>query len=108
MATIKILKNGVEMEIDETSEHHPINDINEATGKVWTDEERQADYDIGEAAGVRGLRNTYLVESDWTQQPDIPETTRTKWQTYRQQLRDLTKHSNFPHLKEEDWPTKPE
>ena len=27
--------------------------------------------------------------------------------TYRQALRDITTHSNWPHLEEDDWPTKP-
>ena len=26
---------------------------------------------------------------------------------YRQALRDITKHSNWPNLKPTDWPTKP-
>jgi hypothetical protein len=26
---------------------------------------------------------------------------------YRQALRDITSHSNWPHLSDEDWPTKP-
>ena len=33
--------------------------------------------------------------------------TLTEWQTYRQQLRDLPTHSNWPYLEPEDWPTKP-
>jgi len=27
--------------------------------------------------------------------------------TYRQALRDITTHSNWPNLEEGDWPTKP-
>jgi len=27
--------------------------------------------------------------------------------TYRQALRDITDHANFPYLAEDDWPTKP-
>ena len=59
------------------------------------------------ADNQRQVRNKLLAESDWTQQPDIPEETRTKWQSYRQALRDITKHENFPNITEEDFPTKP-
>ena len=47
---------------------------------------------------LRNVRDGLLNESDWTQQPDVPEETRTKWQSYRQALRDITKHENFPNL----------
>ncbi len=56
---------------------------------------------------LRNIRNALLSESDWTQQPDVPEETRTKWQSYRQALRDITKHENFPNITEKDFPTKP-
>ena len=59
------------------------------------------------ADNQRQTRNKLLAESDWTQQPDIPEETRTKWQSYRQALRDLPTHKNWPNLEETDWPTKP-
>jgi hypothetical protein len=32
----------------------------------------------------------------------------TAWGTYRQALRDITGHVNFPYLTEADWPVKPE
>ena len=38
---------------------------------------------------VRTERNKLLSESDWTQNQDVPETTRNAWTTYRQALRDL-------------------
>jgi hypothetical protein len=28
--------------------------------------------------------------------------------SYRQALRDITNHANWPNLNDEDWPTKPE
>ncbi len=55
----------------------------------------------------RNIRNDLLSQSDWTQQPDVPEETRTKWQSYRQALRDLPTHENWPNLEQSDWPTKP-
>jgi hypothetical protein len=31
----------------------------------------------------------------------------TEWATYRQALRDITTHANFPNLEEADWPVAP-
>jgi hypothetical protein len=31
----------------------------------------------------------------------------TQWATYRQALRDITDHENFPYLEESDWPVSP-
>lgn len=58
----------------------------------------------------RETRNSLLAESDWTQMPDSPlnDTQKTAWATYRQELRDLSGHSNWPFLLDNDWPTKPE
>ena len=39
---------------------------------------------------LRQLRNRRLEETDWTQNPDVPEATREKWTEYRQALRDIT------------------
>ena len=69
---------------------------------------------------LREERDAMLKESDWTQTPDVPESIKTAWKTYRQELRDLP--SKYPnptfdgnatvtskHLKLIDvvWPTKP-
>ena len=67
---------------------------------IGTEDEQRADM-------IRKIRNRLLNESDWTQQPDVPEEIRTKWKSYRQALRDLPTHENFPNLKEEDFPDKP-
>lgn len=62
-----------------------------------------------EAAGVnRDLRNKKLSDSDWTQLPDAPAATKDAWIAYRQFLRDLPDHVNWPHLNESDWPALPE
>ena len=52
-------------------------------------------------------RNEALAETDWTQANDSPlsESNQLKYRTYRQALRDLTTHENWPELQEEDWPT---
>tara|TARA_B100002052_G_C15722189_1_gene524685 strand:+ start:89 stop:409 length:321 start_codon:yes stop_codon:yes gene_type:complete len=61
------------------------------------------------ASNIRYTRNKLLAESDWTQNSDVPETTRAKWQSYRQALRDITTHEKFPDTfdRETDFPTKP-
>jgi hypothetical protein len=58
------------------------------------------------AKSVRMKRDDLLVKSDWTQVADAPVDA-TAWSTYRQALRDITDHVNFPHLQEADWPVKP-
>jgi hypothetical protein len=52
-------------------------------------------------------RNEALAETDWTQTNDSPLSgaDQIKYRTYRQALRDLTTHENWPELQEEDWPT---
>ena len=55
------------------------------------------------------LRGSLLEASDWTQLPDSPlsDSKKAEWATYRQALRDITTHSNWPNLEDSDWPTKP-
>ena len=53
---------------------------------------------------IRQIRNELLLECDWTQLGDIPNETKTIWQTYRQELRDVTTQTNpFSII----WPAKP-
>ena len=39
---------------------------------------------------VRAKRDKLLLESDWTQLPDVPLATKEMWANYRQALRDVT------------------
>ncbi len=55
----------------------------------------------------RQQRNLALSESDWTQLSDINQQTRYAYVGYRQALRDLTDHENWPQLTADDWPKKP-
>ena len=57
----------------------------------------------------RDKRNYELSMSDWTQVPDSPlsNTKKAEWATYRQALRNLPNHSNWPNLEDADWPTPP-
>ena len=53
----------------------------------------------------RNVRDRLIGETDWWASSDL---TMTAEQTaYRQALRDITSHANWPHLDEADWPTKP-
>ncbi len=63
----------------------------------------------------REIRNTLLLDSDWTQFTDSPLTDakKTEWKTYRQALRDMptTKTTTYKELAENtahsDYPSKP-
>ena len=49
--------------------------------------------ELGRQANLEELRqnrNRRLEETDWTQNPDVPEATRERWREYRQALRDIT------------------
>ena len=54
-------------------------------------------------------RDDYLSWCDWTQGADSPlsDSKKAAWATFRQALRDLPTHSNWPDLEEDDWPTEP-
>lgn len=53
---------------------------------------------------VRVIRNQLLSECDWTQLSDISTETKELWQSYRQDLRNITNQSNPFNI---IWPTKP-
>ena len=64
--------------------------------------------DETEKARVGNLmrRNAELSGTDWTQLADVAlsDTQKQNYATYRQALRDITTHSNWPNLKDSDWP----
>ena len=53
----------------------------------------------------RRQRAVRLKDTDWTQNSDVPEATRTLWQPYRQALRDISSQEGFPLTV--NWPTPP-
>ena len=69
--------------------------------------------DNATAEATRAVRDMRLAETDWMANSDVTMT--DAWNTYRQALRDITKHSNWPNLKmpapygsgDNDWPVKP-
>ena len=65
----------------------------------------QQSLDDAAAQGNRTERDTRIAQTDWWASSDL---TMTAEQTaYRQALRDITTHANWPHLNDDDWPTKP-
>lgn len=94
------------------SRHHAT-----ANGNIPFTAEEEAEWDAAEAEWLskaddraaveqRKKRNELLSETDWMANSDV--TMPDSWKTYRQALRDLSTHSNWPNLEDSDWPTKPE
>lgn len=74
-----------------------------ATAEEITERTAQAD----DRARIK--RDKFLLDTDWvsikSQETGAPMS--SEMQAYRQALRDITSHANWPHLDEADWPTKP-
>jgi len=84
--------------------------------EALTDSEKtaaQTEANNRQAESQRTERNRRLAETDWMACSDV--TMSNDWKTYRQALRDLPTHSNWPNLKvpdmdgsgDNDWPVKP-
>ena len=74
--------------------------------ELGTKAEQEAAYDAVTAEQKKLERQRLLNETDWWALSDTA--TMTAEQTaYRQALRDITTHANWPHLGEGDWPVKP-
>ena len=54
---------------------------------------------------MRAKRDALLAETDYLGLSD--NTMSQAMTTYRQALRDITSHANWPNLSDSDWPTKP-
>lgn len=95
--------NGVQIQMSSVEET-----ARKAEEKVW--EDGAFDRALEE---LRIKRNELLAESDWTQMMDITDTrmdnlTKGKWQTYRENLRDITDGlTTTTKIKNVTWPTKP-
>lgn len=95
-------------------------------GNVPFTPEEEAEWDAMEAeyaAGandraaeeVRTKRDALLAESDWVTVKAVDQNAQDSlgiqvpqaWLTYRQALRDITSHANFPDLADSDWPVAP-
>ena len=80
-------------------------DIEGGKTKSEQETEYQATLDANVAAEHRNTRDAKLAETDWTALSDV--TMADDMKTYRQALRDLPTHKNWPNLENADWPTKP-
>jgi hypothetical protein len=77
--------------------------------ELGTKAEQEAAYqqnlDDAAAKSNRTHRDSLIAETDWHALSDV--TMSAEMTTYRQALRDITSHANWPHLNDDDWPTKP-
>ena len=67
--------------------------------------EEIAEQDAATAEVNRQKRNTLLSETDYFALSDVIMS--DSMQLYRQKLRDITSHANWPNLADDDWPVKP-
>ena len=88
-------------------------DTTDEDGVTTTKAEHEAAYqarlDADAAASVRSTRDAKLAESDWMviKSAETGIALAAEWATYRQALRDITTHVNFPNLEEANWPVAP-
>ena len=84
-------------------------DTTDEGGVTTTKAEHEAAYQAGLDAkageAVRTKRDGLIAKTDYFALTDV--TMDAAMTTYRQALRDITDHVNFPYLEEADWPTKP-
>ena len=84
-------------------------DTTDDDGKVTKKAEHEAAYqatlDASTATANRTKRNERLAETDFYALSDVVML--SDMTTYRQALRDLPTHKNWPNLSDSDWPTKP-
>ena len=75
----------------------------------WTTSSKTAEetaaYDANIASSNRDMRNSLLTATDYFALTDV--TMDAAMTTYRQALRDITDHADWPNLADADWPTKP-
>ena len=77
--------------------------------ELGTKAEQEAAYqqtlDDQAAENNRSERDRRIAVTDFYALSDV--TMSSEMTTYRQALRDITSHANWPHLNDDDWPTKP-
>ena len=80
--------------------------VYEDSSKKPTWAQVQGGKDAEQWVQIRGLRDSKLLECDWTVLSDVPLTAEKKaeWETYRQALRDITTQPDPFNI---TWPTPP-
>lgn len=88
-------------------------DYTDDEGVTHTKADQEAEYqtrlDAEAADSVRASRDAKLAESDWMviRSAETGIALDSNWAVYRQALRDITNHADFPYLTDEDWPEAP-
>ena len=75
------------------------------TTKAQHETAYQATLDAKVAEGNRTKRDGLIADTDYFALSDVTMT--ADMTTYRQALRDISTHANWPNLNEADWPVKP-
>ena len=75
------------------------------TTKAQHEAAYQATLDAKTATANRTKRDGLLADTDYFALTDV--TMDAAMTTYRQALRDITDHADWPNLADDDWPTKP-
>lgn len=109
-----VVRNGVEKDSNDNwvtawAVRDMFADYTNDDGVIVTKAEQEAAYqatlDAKIAESNRTKRNALLSETDYLALSD--NTLTTTMADYRQALRDITGHTNWPNLEEKDWPVKP-
>ena len=79
--------------------------VETTTTKAEHEAAYQATLDAKTATANRKTRDELIAETDYLALSD--NTLTAEMTTYRQALRDITSHANWPNLVDADWPTKP-
>ena len=104
------VRDGVEQDANGNwVEKYVARDMFADDAELGTKAEQEAAYqtqlDNQAAERNRLERDRLIAETDWHALSDV--TMSAEMTTYRQALRDITTHANWPHLNDDDWPTKP-
>lgn len=105
-----VIRNGVVQDANNNwVQAWQIVDMFSDDAELGTKAEQEAAYqtqlDNDAAERNRAERDRLIAETDWHALSDV--TMSAEMIAYRQALRDITTHANWPHLNDADWPTKP-
>ena len=108
------VRNGVEQDangnwVEKYVARDMFADTTDEDGNITTKAEHEAAYqaklDDKAAEATRKQRDDLIAATDYFALTDV--TMNAEMTSYRQALRDITDHVNFPYLGEDDWPVKP-
>lgn len=94
-------------------ESTPIKNADGVWVQTWLvedmDELEKTEADLEAAGDIRHIRNLALLQTDYKVLIALENgnAVPTELSIYRQALRDITTHANFPNLQDADWPVAP-